>query len=107
MTEQKGLYTKYKVFKVDTGAEVGDCFVLRPDRDPVARIALRAYAGATDNPDLATDLELWLAELEAPPDTTARCYNCGCYGRDMGDGEYECENCGNTWNIYTGPPDVP
>lgn len=45
-------------------------------------------------------------EPEAP-DTTARCYNCGCYGDDLGDGEFECPNCGNTWNIYVEPPQVP
>lgn len=28
------------------------------------------------------------------------CLNCGCYGFCLGDGDYECRNCGNEWNIY-------
>ena len=29
----KGLKAKYLVFKADTGERVGNCFVLRPDKD--------------------------------------------------------------------------
>ena len=33
-------------------------------------------------------------------DEPMRCLNCDCYGFRLGDGEYECRNCGNIWNIY-------
>lgn len=38
------------------------CFVLRPERDAHARLALATYAAACqgDNPDLAADLYEWL-----------------------------------------------
>lgn len=53
-----GLYSKYDVVK--DGETVEDCFVLRPDRDPAARVALRAYANTTDDLRLASDLREWL-----------------------------------------------
>ena len=52
----KGLKAKYLVFKADTGERVGNCFVLRPDKDPAAVEAIRAYASATDNETLAEDI---------------------------------------------------
>lgn len=42
---------------------------------------------------------------EAPDPTV--CYNCGCPGRFMQGGEYKCPNCGNIWDIYEPPPEVP
>ena len=36
-----------------------------------------------------------------------RCYNCGCYGRDLGNGEFHCENCDDYWNIYSDIPNIP
>lgn len=36
-----------------------------------------------------------------------RCFNCGCWGTEIADGEYECGNCGDMWSIYEPPPDVP
>jgi len=38
-----------------------------------------------------------------------RCYNCGYWARADPDhpGEFECENCGDTWNIYEPPPEIP
>ncbi len=62
--ERDGLKIKYNVFKVENGEPVFDCFVLRPDRDPAARAALRAYAAATQNADLAADLLAWAERLE-------------------------------------------
>ncbi|MDQ0091633.1 hypothetical protein J2T12_005073 [Paenibacillus anaericanus] len=59
----QGLYSKYKVFKSDTGEVVEECFVLRPQKDPAARIALLEYASATYNADLAQDISLWLSNL--------------------------------------------
>ncbi len=36
------------------------CFVLVPEKDPAARVALAAYAEAVANPVLAQDLRSWL-----------------------------------------------
>ncbi len=58
-----GLKVKYKVFKADTGEIVDNCFVLRPDRDSAAVVAIQAYAAATDNKKLAFDLIKWIDAL--------------------------------------------
>lgn len=55
---ERGLYQKYVVTK--DGQPVEECFVLRPDRDRAARVALEAYAHATDNQNLRDDLLFWL-----------------------------------------------
>ena len=55
-----GLRGKYMVIKADTGELVKNCFILRPDRDPAAVTALRAYAEATDNEAWATDIISWV-----------------------------------------------
>lgn len=60
----KGLKTKYLVFKADTGERVGNCFVLRPDKDLAAVEAIRAYASATDNEILAEDIYNWVGKGE-------------------------------------------
>lgn len=62
-----GLYCKYNVFKVSDGSAVNDCFVLRPDRDPAAVFALRAYAAATANKSLADDIIGWVGKPDNPP----------------------------------------
>lgn len=68
----KGLYNKYTIIKNETGKKVTDrCFVLKPDQDPAAREALRTYAKATKNEELAKDL-LRLANYEF--------VSCGCRG---------------------------
>ncbi|MHA2265225.1 MAG: hypothetical protein ACXAEN_22755 [Candidatus Thorarchaeota archaeon] len=36
-----------------------------------------------------------------------RCYNCGCWANDLAQGDYECPNCGDAWNIYEPPPEIP
>lgn len=60
MSDQ-GLYVKYIVFDAETEQQVeGFCFVLRPEKDPAARSALRAYATTTTNRALRHDLEDWL-----------------------------------------------
>ncbi len=48
------------MFKADTGESVNNCFVLRPDKDPAAVAAIRAYAAATDNKNLASDILQWI-----------------------------------------------
>lgn len=35
-----------------------------------------------------------------------RCFNCGAWARQIADGEFECE-CGDIWNIYEPPPEIP
>jgi hypothetical protein len=58
----KGLKAKYLVFKADTGESVDNCFILRPDKDPAAVEAIRAYASATDNETLAEDIYNWVGK---------------------------------------------
>lgn len=60
---QSGLRAKYEVQKAATGERVESCFVLRPDRDPAARVALLAYAMATDNYALKSDLHQWVQAI--------------------------------------------
>ena len=66
-TEHAGLYGKYTVRKSSDGQLVAGCFVLRPDKDPVAATALRAYAAATDNTELAADIIDWVGEEPNEP----------------------------------------
>ena len=63
----EGLRCKYIVRKADTGEGVDGCFVLRPDRDRAAVAALRAYASATDNDVLATDILNWVGRESNEP----------------------------------------
>ena len=63
----EGLRCKYIVRKADTGEGVDGCFVLRPDRDRAAVAALRAYAAATDNDALATDILNWVGHESNEP----------------------------------------
>ncbi|HDR3524335.1 hypothetical protein ACTFSJ_27585 [Bacillus cereus group sp. MYBK12-2] len=61
---KSGLYNKYKVTHTDSGKQLeGQCFVLRPDRDPAAVEALKAYAKTTENKQLAEGIEYWLIYL--------------------------------------------
>ena len=63
-SEKRGLYGKYEVTK--DGESVEDCFVLEPEDDRAARVALKAYAAATENGELAKDLYEQF-ELERTP----------------------------------------
>lgn len=66
-SERAGLYGKYTVYKNKDGSLVTDCFILRPEKDPAAVAALRAYAAATDNAELAADIINWVgAEPNKP-----------------------------------------
>jgi hypothetical protein len=57
----KGFYKKYNVFK--DGIEINEkTFTLLFESDPIAKIALKAYADATSNEVLKKDL---YKELEA------------------------------------------
>jgi len=65
MSEQeRGLYDKYKVIKIETNEEITDVFVLRPLKDLAARVAILAYARATKNSILARSLEEWMQEYD-------------------------------------------
>lgn len=65
--DQKGLYGKYIITKVD-GTTVSDrCFILKPDKDPAAVKALQAYAAATDNEYLRNDLYKWVGKPVQKP----------------------------------------
>lgn len=57
-----GLYGKYSVIKNETGEEVQNCFVLRPDRDYDALVAMFVYVNLirNSNSELAGDLMDWL-----------------------------------------------
>ena len=57
-----GLYHKYAVYK--DGEIQPNTFVLKPEDDDAARKALRTYADETDDEELATDLDAWLAAME-------------------------------------------
>lgn len=51
-----GLKQKCRVYKAENNAPVENCFVLRPMRDRAARIAMEAYAKATENKELSEDI---------------------------------------------------
>lgn len=62
--DQLGLCCKYNVSKIEDGSPVYNCFVLRPEKDPAAVIALKAYAGATQNQILSRDIYNWMTKIE-------------------------------------------
>ena len=62
-SDYEGLKRKYVVLKSDTGECVENCFVLRPNKDPAAKAALKAYAAATKNEKLAEDIMSWLQSM--------------------------------------------
>lgn len=61
----EGLKPKYLVFKRSTGEIVDGCFVLRPDKDMSAVVALSAYAMSCmdKNPQLGLDICQWLMNI--------------------------------------------
>ena len=48
-------------------------------------------------PELEFDLDEW---------KRGRCLNCGAWAVQIAEGEYECCECGDIWNIYE-MPEVP
>lgn len=61
---KKGLYYKYRVYKVEgDGKPIDDFFVLRPVGDIAALRALQTYARTTRNHRLAGDLMLWIDKI--------------------------------------------
>ena len=78
MSEQ-GLIHKYNVFKAENGEQVTDCFVLRPEKDDGARIAMLAFARATWNEELARDIRAWMeskTQNGLDDETRLRFYYC-------------------------------
>lgn len=69
VTEKRtGLYGKYSIFRAD-GTPVKDrCFVLKPDKDPIAVKALQTYAAATDDEQLRNELYDWVGKLMSLPE---------------------------------------
>lgn len=53
----------FKVIHNGTGKEIKGTFVLLPEYDSSARIALAAYAEATGNPEIARWIRSWLHEI--------------------------------------------
>lgn len=61
-----GLKHKYNVYKAEDWSRVENCFVLRPDKDPAARMALLEYANQTDSKSLERDIRRWVQRSEVP-----------------------------------------
>ncbi|WP_440767599.1 hypothetical protein [Natronorubrum sp. DTA7] len=59
---ERGLHGKFEVYK--DGDPQDGVFVLKPESDSAARVAVRAYADATDNDALESDLCEWMGGLE-------------------------------------------
>lgn len=59
----RGLYQKYIVIKKD-GTEIkSQVFVLSPESDDAALLALATYAGTTENQHLTEDLRSWIKTI--------------------------------------------
>lgn len=65
--ENNGLYEKFFVVKRVDGTTITDCFVLVPEKDPAAVVAMQAYAAATPNKALADDLYRWVGKPMQTP----------------------------------------
>lgn len=81
-----GLYAKYRITKTSDGGEVTGAFVLRPESDIHAQIAIRFYADSVmaTNPTLARELHAWMdslacAHTDMPDDRP--CEWCNAYDK--------------------------
>lgn len=99
MNNLNGLYNKYIITKKDRTPVYDRCFVLKPDKDPVAVKALQAYAFATDDDQLREDLYAWVGKptVEFEPVRHGRWVN-GTLGT-------ECSCCGGLLPIVWCPDD--
>lgn len=66
---ERGYHKRFRVIREETGEEVEErTFTLIPSRDPLAAVALAAYAEAArevdGNEDLHQDITEWLASLD-------------------------------------------
>jgi len=74
------------------------------DRQGVPILCEHVMMMCTDYVQIASLMDdEYIAE---PPDPDV-CINCGCPGRNVQGGEYECPECGNIWDIYEPAPEVP
>jgi len=64
---QKGIYDKYLVIKKVDDTVITDCFILIPEKDPAAVIAMQAYAAATKDRILANDIYKWVGRPMQKP----------------------------------------
>lgn len=64
-SDYDGLKVKYRVYKAKDNTPVENCFVLRPDKDEAAIVALRAYAEVCGNRELAHDIYSWIRTISA------------------------------------------
>jgi hypothetical protein len=82
MSNERGVYGKYILGKADGSSVDPDAcyFVLRLDTDKAARAAMRVYAKACGNTNLADDINACLDYLDDPPLCTCggrgEVYNC-------------------------------
>jgi len=60
--------TENKSTMTDERPVKGNCFVLRPDRDPAARVAIKTYALYCGNPQLSNELINWIDGLSSEND---------------------------------------
>lgn len=75
-SEQSGLYEKYVVIKKVDGTTITDCFILVPEKDPAAVVAMQAYAAATENKALADDIYRWVGKPLRKPMTLTEANSC-------------------------------
>jgi len=55
---------RFKIIEVDSGKEIRNAFVLCPDDDIAARVAMAAYAQATKSSKIKHWLNTWLINIE-------------------------------------------
>lgn len=60
--EDKGR-TSYMVINKDSYEEIKGAFILFPERDSAARVALRAYGEATRNKNVRRFIDHWMREI--------------------------------------------
>jgi hypothetical protein len=65
MDDKKGLYRKFEVRSVRTGEYIPSAFVMLPEKDPAAVVALRQYALniEPENPVLSADILHWIGTI--------------------------------------------
>lgn len=56
--------SKFRVIHIETGEEVKGAFVLIPDYDAAARVAMAAYAASTRNASIAKWIGVKLSEIK-------------------------------------------
>lgn len=98
-SEENGLYDKYLVYKIDGTPVTDRCFVLKPDKDIAARMALLTYAEYTCDEQLRNDIHQWLGLMLEQTKRKPDCKSCEhSYWHDP-----ECSACNETngFKYYT------